>query len=248
MLFLTCLQKNLAILYNKVTMKEFEMRKIAGKIAMFLILVMLASMFTSCFTVWCIELITSGNQYVVLAAIFLLPCCFVLDLITWPVQLLMKLGIGTGTEEEEAVLTEGELAFLTEKTASLPEADSAFLMALVASLPETERASALEQISSVPEQRFASTVKVMRALYVLPQSDRLFLVETIRSLPEKEQVFLTETANSLTEDEIAALADDISSIPLTEMGRQMQVLRETPPSDWGYREYATERFVTRSQR
>jgi hypothetical protein len=71
------------------------------------------------------------------------------------------------------------------------------------------------------------------------------MAEEIRSLSEKEQDYLTKTAKSLTDEEIAALADEISAIPAEEMARQVQILRETPSSDWGYREYAAERFAGR---
>jgi hypothetical protein len=226
-------------------LKEHKMKKIADKIAMILILVMLAGTFTSCFTAWCIENASSG-------AILLLPVALGFDLITLPFQIAdlargkrWRQASGVYTVEGAAPLTEEERALLTEKTASLPEEDGAFLMALIAALPETERASAMEKINSVPEQKFPSTVKAMRTLYVLPQADRVSLVEAIRSLPEKEQLFLTETANSLTDGEISALVAEINSIPTVELSRQIKVLRETTPSEWGYREYVAERFVTR---
>jgi hypothetical protein len=68
---------------------------------------------------------------------------------------------------------------------------------------------------------------------------------SLLSLPETEQIFLTETRNALTDGEIAALADELSSIPAAEMAHQIEILRETPPSDWGYREYTAEHFATR---
>ena len=201
------------------------MKKIAGKIAMILILIMLAGMFTSCFTRWSIGLMESDNSFLQFIGFICFLPCLGLDLLTWLVQ---------------AALTQGSFNFR-----GVYEDDMAFLTALIASLPETERASAQEQINSVPEQQLASVVKAIRALYALPQTDRVLLAEAIRSMPETEQAFLTETANSLTDGEIAALADEISSIPAGEMARQMKVLRETPPSDWDYRQYAAERFVTR---
>jgi cytochrome c553 len=73
------------------------------------------------------------------------------------------------------------------------------------------------------------------------------LLEALRSLPETERAFLTETASSLSDEEIAALADEISSISAAEMARQVNILRENPPSDWGFREYAAERFVTKNR-
>jgi len=198
------------------------MKKIAGKIAMFLILVMLANTFTGCFTPWAIEKIKDVKDGQALAAFALLifPLCLFLDifvLISW---------IGGG-----------------KRSADAPEVDGEFVLATIAALPETERAAAMEKINSMSEQQFDSAVKVIRAFCALPQNDRVLLAEALRSLPETEQAFLTETANSLTDEERAALTDEFSSIPPEEMTRQMKVLLETPSSDWGYREYAAGRFA-----
>jgi len=199
------------------------MKKISGKIAMILILVLLAGMFTSCFTAWAIDVVVNRRPEAIIA-ILLFPLWPALDIILWPFELAWWLqGGGRGVYED----------------------DGAFITALIDSLPETERASALEKVNSVPEGQFAAMVKVMRALSELPQADRVLLIESIRSLPEEEQAFLRETANSLTDVDIAALADEFSSIPAEEMARQVGVLRETPTSDWGYREYAAERFAAR---
>jgi len=222
------------------------MRKIAGKIALILILIMAANTFTSCFTIWAFSEITGGTSGAVLA-ILLFPFCLVLDILTWPFQLIALAAAANKKDKrsvyEVAALTEEECALVTAKTASLSEEDSDFLIAAIASLPETERAVALEQLNSVPEQQFASVVKVMRALYVLPQADRISLVEELRSLPEEEKAYLLETANSLTDEERAALVDEVVSLSADEMSRQARVLLETPSSDWGYREYAAERLA-----
>jgi hypothetical protein len=228
--------------------KEFKMKKIAGKIAMILILVMVAGMLASCFTIWVNDhlIIHDGGVLEGLGWFFLGVPAILLDIALWPITIPYAIEHPRGVyiADTKALLTEEEYAFLTGKTISLPEADRAFLTAFIAALPEAERAAALEQVNSVPEQQFASVVKAIRALYALPQADRVFLVEAIRSLPEGEQIFLTGTRNSLTDGEIAALADELSSIPAAEMARQIEIFRETPYSDWGYREYAAERFAT----
>ena len=191
------------------------MKKIAGKIAMILVLVMLANTFASCFTQWTIDLIKSGNEFLAVVGILLFLPCLVLDLITLPAQ-----------PKRSVYASDGE--FLTE---------------ILAALPETERASAQEKINSLSEQQLASVVKAIRALYALPQADRVLLADAARSLPETEQAFLKETASSLTDGEIAALADEISLIPAADMAAQINVLREAPSQDWGYRKYAAERFA-----
>ena len=195
-----------------------EMKKIAGKIAIILILIMLANTFTSCFTTWAIDVIKNGKRGYPILGVLLFVFCLSLDFITLPIQLAIR-------------------------SAYTPEADGEFLTEAIAALPETERASALEKINSLSEQQLVSVAKAMRALYALPRADRILLAEAIRCLPETEQAFFSETAKSLTDGEIAVLADEISSIPVVEMADQIKVLLETPSSDWGYREYAAERFV-----
>jgi hypothetical protein len=218
------------------------MKKISGKIAMILIVAMLGSMIVGCFfTQWAFE------QPGIVTILLLLPC-LALDIIVDTFIVLAWIVTG-GTMKQVKLnatpLTEEEGAILTEKTSSLPEEDSVFFMALISSLSETQRASVLERISSVPEQKFASEVKAMRTLCALPEKDRVFLVQAITSLPEKEWFFLMETAKSLTDEEIITLADEVSSTPIREMSRQLNTLREIPSSDWGYREYAAERFLIR---
>jgi len=221
------------------------MKKIAGKIAMLLILVMLGSMFVSCFTGWAVDLLKKDNAFLALIGVVCFIPCVGLDILTGIFQLAVKNKRSVYTAEDWASLTEEEYAFLTEKTAGLPEKDSSFLMTVIASMTGEGRTTALEQVNSIPEQQFASVVKIMRALYVLPQEDRILLVEEMRSLPESEKAYLTETASSLTDAEITALTDELSSIPAEEMERQIKVMRETSPLDWGYREYASERFIAR---
>jgi len=221
------------------------MKKISGKIAIILILVMLGSIFLGCkFTQW------ARDREDFLGALLLIPC-MILDLCVdtfYVFAWLLTAGAFKGalaSANGGTPLTEDEYAILTEKTDSLPEEDGVFFMAVITSLPETERASVLERITSLPEQKFASEVKAMRTLCALPEKDRVFLVEAITSFPEKEWFFLMETAKSLTDEEIITLAEEVSSTPIKEMSRQINTLREIPSSDWSYREYAAERFLIR---
>jgi len=218
------------------------MKKISGKIAMILIVAILGSIIVGCYcTQW------AFTQPPLVTILLLFPC-IVLDIVVDTFIVFAWIFTG-GTMKQVKLnatpLTEEECAILTEKTASLPEEDSVFFMAAISSLPETQRASVLERISSVSEQKLASEVKAMRTLCELPEKDRVFLVEAITSLPEKEWSFLMETAKSLTDEEIITLADEVSSTPIKEMSRQINTLREIPSSDWGYREYAAERFLIR---
>jgi len=225
------------------------MKKIAGKIAMILIMVMLANTFISCFTALTVGgLIQSDNAALKLLGCLVLLPAILLDIITFPVQLaiLAESSKSIYVVQNDAPLTDEELAILSEIPAYLPEADRTLLTAGIAAMPIEKRASALAEINSLPERQLPSMVKAMRALYALPQEDRVFLAEAKRSLlPEEERALFAKTARSLSDDDVAALADEISSIPVVEMKRQINILRETPVSDWGCREYVAERFVTR---
>jgi hypothetical protein len=118
------------------------MKKIAGKIAMILILIMLASMFTSCFTRWSMELMGSDNGFLQFIGFICFLPCIGLDIVTG----LVQIALSDGSAFRGAYAD-----------------DAAFLTALLASLPETERASAQEQINSVPEPQLASVAKAIRA-------------------------------------------------------------------------------------
>jgi hypothetical protein len=220
-------------------------KKIAQKIAMILLLVMLVNVFTGCFSSWNGELLNSGNGFLIFIGAVLLVPCFLLDLITLPIQIWWYTQNRSVYAANMAdLLTEAEFAFLTEKTAFMDEEDGAFFMALIASLPEEERASVLEQVNSISEQRLASSIKVMRMLFMLPQEDRVFLTAAVHSMPEKERAFLTDMSNSLSDSEMADLAEEFVSLTAAEMSRSVYIMRETPYSEWGYREYA-ERWLVK---
>jgi len=212
------------------------MKKIAGKIAMILLLVLLANTFTGCFTYALHQEVQSGGWIQLLVICTLgLPYGFalIIDFFMWPFELvdLAQGGDGTGRK----------------RSASSPEDDAAFIAALIAQLPETEHASAMEHINAIPEEYLPSAIKVMRALFSLPYADRVILIEAIQNLPESDRAFLTETASSLSGGEMSALADELLSIPTKEMSRQIKSLHETPHEELVDREYVAARFAAVKQ-
>jgi hypothetical protein len=172
------------------------MKKIAGKIAMILVLVlvMLAGMFTNCyFTQWDGKtFLEKDNGFLVFIGVLLFIPCFVLDIIALPFQFFWWLG-GQGRSvsiaDSEALLRDEECAILTEMRASLPEEDGAFLMALIAAIPEAERSAALEQINAIPKHQFTYMVKTIRSLYALPQAKRIFLLRQYVPFAKRNKFF-----------------------------------------------------------
>jgi len=230
-----------------------SMKKIARKIAMILMLVMLCNVFISCFTAWCIDLIESDKKFLQVVGVLLFVPALALDLITIPIQAPLGLGPFTGskksviTMEGEAILPEADTVFITEImeiTDCLSEADGGFFKALAVSLPELKLAALLEHRNSVSELQFASEVKALHAIYTLPQSERILLAQAIKSLPEAERAFITETSSSLSDAQIAVLADEFCSMSPADIAYQARVMLETPSANWGYREYAAQRFIT----
>jgi len=203
-----------------------KMRKIEGKIAVILVLVMAAGLCTGCFTAWSLN---NG------ASVLLLPFCMLIDVLVWPFELIDLANGGDG------LLKNG---LKGKRSVSSPEDDAAFLTEFINLLPETERAAALERLHSIPEERLGSVVQAMYAAYALPYADRVSLAEAVRGLPDSERAILTETVNAMSADEMADLADEIVSMPETEKARLMKELREKPYEDWGL-EYAAARYAGR---
>jgi hypothetical protein len=181
------------------------MKKISGKIAIVLILVMLVSSFTGCLSYW-----GRGHEPVkrVLYA--------VVDIVFLPVSLLCLLVYVIVTQETE---TQSYLANLDnnllsdcyslyEKLYSLPEAELASLTLILDSIPEAERNSTMEKIYSLSELKLFSMVKAYDSL---PVSDIISSIERIKSLHETELVSLLRTFISLTDAELDSIIESIGS-------------------------------------
>jgi hypothetical protein len=185
------------------------MKKIAGKIAMVLILVMLASSFTSCLSYW-------GRDHDPLKRV----AYAVVDIVTLPVSLICLVVYIIITQETES---QGYLAnfdnntleyySLYEKMYSLPEAELVSLMQTLRSIPEAERDFTMEKLNSLPETKLVSLVTAYSSL---SESDIISSIERIISLPEEELVPLLRNFNSLTEAEFDSLIESINS--KSEMG------------------------------
>ena len=180
------------------------MKKIAGKIAMVLILVILISSFTGCLSYW-------GRNHAPLKRVLYA----VVDIVTLPISLLCLLVYIIVTQETE---TQSYLANLDnnafmecyslyEKMRSLPEAELVSLTQTLNSISETERNYTIKIINSLPETTLVSLAAAYKSL---PESDIIASIERIKSLPETELVSLLQTFNSLTEAELNSLIESIN--------------------------------------
>jgi len=180
------------------------MKKIAGKIAMVLILVILISSFTGCLSYW-------GRGHAPLKRVLYA----VVDILFLPVSLICLLVYVIITQEGE---TQSYLASLDnnvlmeyyslyEKMYSLPGAEFTSITQTLSSIPETERDYTLKTINSLSETTLVSLVKAYKAL---PESDIISSIERIKSLPETELISLLQTFNSLTEAELNSLIESIN--------------------------------------
>jgi hypothetical protein len=94
------------------------MKKIAGKIAMILVLVMVGGMFVSCFTALTLDLIETGNPFLVVVGGLLFLPALVLDFFTFPFQ-PGTYNRSVSFADSEALLTEEERAVVNEMRACL---------------------------------------------------------------------------------------------------------------------------------
>jgi uncharacterized protein involved in response to NO len=181
------------------------MKKISGKIAMVLILVILISSFTGCLSYW-------GRGHAPIKRVLYA----VVDILTLPISLLCLLIYIIVTQETE---TQSYLANLDnsafmecyslyEKMHSLPEAELASLTQTLNSISETERNYTIKIINSLPETTLVSLAAAYKSL---PESDIISSIERIKSLPETELVSLLQTFNSLTEAELNSLIESINT-------------------------------------
>jgi hypothetical protein len=203
------------------------MKKISRTVAMVLFLVMLASSFTSCFT---IQAFKEGNYTDV-------PIAILLD-----IALIILLGMGIpmlfdGVGESEAPETGIYLAnaghnpfseyyFLRDKMYALPEMASA--MGRLNALSETERSSLTDKLYYLPETEFASSVKRLNAL---SEAELSSVMRAFGSLSEKELDSLIEKLderlNSSPIPENVALDYNFEALPemaVVSLGVQLERL------------------------
>jgi len=192
------------------------MKKIVGKIAMILVLIILANSFISCFTygaivnsepIWLILTIPMDVGFFIFE---LLGLAMGMDIFEMGDALFSD---ASGVMDSQVYLADAEYDAFREKIYSLSETELASLKQTLNSIPETERISSIERLTSISETK---RVSLARAINSLPESVIVSSIERISSLPEAELVSLQRTFNSSSEAELDSLIEELVSLHETD--------------------------------
>ncbi|WP_461256268.1 hypothetical protein [Treponema sp. R80B11-R83G3] len=168
------------------------MKKIAGKIAMILVLVMLANSFSSCAEFW---RGTSLEDFGRIVDNTLLILCGIAVIVIF---------LWGGFAEAEPPNETGIYLASAEHN-NLTDYNS--VMEIINSLPETERNSLTEKINSLPKEKRAFLVKTIKAL---PQTEVASSIKKLNALSKKELISAVRSFNNLSEVEFDSLANKLN--------------------------------------
>jgi len=172
------------------------MKRIARTIAMILILVMVASSFTSCLS-W--FLMTgewpdySGASGEGAWALIFLP---VVDVLLLPVAIIVF------------AARKGAEAARNKRGEKYDGVDT--FSTLIRSLPEEELAALMETFESMPEEELAS---LMQRFESLSEEELVSYAETVNSFSDREFTAILTAFNNLSEEDIAASMEKFNSMP-----------------------------------
>jgi hypothetical protein len=170
------------------------MKVIAGKIAMILILVMIANSFTGCFTV----VARLGNMG---DGLFDEPLwvSILLDIASLVVLGILGVTIISTTPNETRIYLTGVVdnhstnyISAMEILNSLPEEERVALMGKLDSLSETEKADLIKAFNSLPASEVTASIKRLNNLY---KTELISGVRAFNSLSEAELNILTDKLN-----------------------------------------------------
>jgi len=180
------------------------MKKISRTIAMILVLVMVAGIFTSCLSWYLMtgkELDLRGIDW----GVIFLP---VIDVFLLPLALVVGI-IRMGTEIAR-----------DNRGKRLDGLDT--FSAAISSLPETEYNSLMNAFDSLPESELDS---LARRFYSLPESEIDSYSQTLKSFSQKEIIDMTQALNNLPETKIISLMETFNSMPEEELISTMNRLQ-----------------------
>jgi len=169
------------------------MKKIAGKIAMILILVMLANSFAGC-TLFLPQMFAKSvlGEWGYGALGLLIDC------------LILALLIMSGRSAEAPNEAETGIYLAGAADNQLPDYYSA--REKLNSLPETERASLMEKINSLPEAKRAALIKAVNSL---PGSEISASIERVNAVPDTKFASTVREFSSLSETDLNIVIDEL---------------------------------------
>jgi hypothetical protein len=183
------------------------MKKIAGKIAMILILLMLAHSFSGC-TLGAIAFGADDLTEAIaidIAVIILIGAVVIFNAVKSEAEVPCETGIYLADAEYAPLM---DYYSVMEIFNSLPEMEWVAVMERINSLSETKRASLVSTVTSLPQAEIAASLARVNAL---SRAEFTSAVQTFNALSEAEFNVLAdrlnERANSLAEvDYVAAVA------------------------------------------
>ena len=156
------------------------MKRIAGKIAMILVLVMLAGSFTGCFTMYAFK---EWDETMLL--VFPLPLFPALDIVTAPIQLaILIVEIAQSQEMKSKAMEMDNIDTFSSdlNINSIPEADWFSLTEKINSLPEAEISAFSKTVDSLSKTEISA---ITRAFNNLSEAEILSSMETLNSMPDE---------------------------------------------------------------
>jgi len=152
------------------------MKKTIKKIALVLVLLMLANSFSGCFTMWAFEQQEIGTWVL----IFPIPLFPALDIVTAPIQLtvyLIELNLSKELKQkalnmdsmdtfstDKIMIPRSNLISLSNKINSLPEEKITAFTNTVNSLSETEITAIIKAINNLSEEEIISSIEILNSL------------------------------------------------------------------------------------
>ena len=173
------------------------MKKIAGKIAMILVLVMLANSFAGCTLI--VAVANNSSTIPVFGTGWLIGAVL-LDILT--IMVIMK--VAEAPNETGIYLASAEHNPLTNYYS---------IMERINSLPETERMALMEKLNLLTAEKLSYLISTVNSL---PQTVITASIERLNALSETELSSVVRDFNALSGAELDALADEINSRTKTE--------------------------------
>ncbi|MDR0475723.1 MAG: hypothetical protein LBH43_18895 [Treponema sp.] len=170
------------------------MKKMLGKIAMILIIVMLANCFTGCVGV---SLDTSGIESFFRGVGYVFVGALVIGLVVGTIN---------------GIKTQNQLAERGPRRTNPYLFENAALKTTIGRLPKAEIDFLEEAFNSMPQEEL---FLFMEKLNSLPETETVSLIESVNAFSEEELSVIVEAFNSMPETEMASSLQALNSLPET---------------------------------